>query len=104
MGPSGENHGKAAALAWLAGHFCLPAGVLADLLDDRKADASARFARRFGALGAAKLLEDLAHFLGVHADALILNREAQMLRIPVARHRNLRVGRRVFYGVGEQIV
>src|SRR5579863_1804353 len=75
---SREHHGEAGALAGLAGHFHFSAVVLDDLLHDGEPNARARFARRLGPFGAVKLLEDLAQFLGVHADALVPHREAQI--------------------------
>ena len=37
---------------------------------------------RLGALGAIEFLENLAQFLGIHPDALILHRKPQLVGLP----------------------
>ena len=58
-----------------------------DLLDDRKPDAGAHFAGLLGPLGPVELLEDLAHFLLIHADALIAHRQCAAFAVALRRRR-----------------
>src|ERR1022692_795781 len=69
-----HDHREATAGARPAGHFNTPAVLLHDLLDDGQPDSGTGLPRFFRPLGAVELLEDLLHFLLVHADPLILDR------------------------------
>ena len=75
-----------------------------DLLDNREADAGAHFAGLLGALRAVELLEDILELLGVHADALIAHRDAHLFAALMCFHGNAGFARRVFDGIGEEII
>ena len=57
----------------------------------------------FGPLGAVEFLEDFSHLFAVHADALILNGNAEPVRLALAEHSHLGFGRRILDRIRQKV-
>src|SRR5204862_5959479 len=92
------------ATAGATGDFDRAAVLGDDLLDNRQADPCAGLARFFRFFRAIELLENLAHLLLIHADALILHRDTYPVAIATGEYHDFSVLRRILNGIRQQIV
>src|SRR5581483_4243717 len=100
----GECKCEAGAMARLAGYFHGTTVMANDLLDDRQPDPCSSFPRLQSLARPVELPEDLLELFVVHADALVLNRNADPTVRAASKGRHLSARWRVFDRIGQQVV